>query len=1785
MFKKAKLVFNIVSLVLIAIVLTTLGYSWFTVPRNSIDTSVTGKLVQEYFHCGSGKEDDPFVITRPVHYYHLVEFYQRTSNLPVVYNEDDTVVQFGNELLYFQIGCPEEQLYNPSLRPEVDDDTEFYVFDYTNWGQVNKTTNANGDKTQVLNMAYYSAENSLLPVGSSEVPFYGVIEGNNITIQNLSIVASEDVVIDVDGVSTTVTRQTSDLGAFGFIYGGTIINNLYIDSMTITLNGATTDATINTSVTNYEHTASHEEDVYVGLIAGHIQIGASFNNVYVNNSSIIGGAAATCNFGYFGLVDNNDDTTVSTLGEEVAKLRGAGDESGFGGSMDMLSLHTRLKAMSDEAGTNAYYVSSEEIGIDEASGDKWVIDQTLTKAGKNNNNSYHYYDSSTTGGQANLLPYNSGQYMCLYGESIKYPKTVYTYTYKDEYVNGFILSIDDNYLGIDEGALFNFDAEDAAQVWALDNNNHLYTYYAPSGVDNSCVYYLNRNGEINLSLSQTASTTWTIDGDNIYTTSNGKKYYIICDDEWVANNYGWGVTLESSFFKISDGTNYLNTNGSAITTSTSEASATIWAFDGTSGVIYTYVDGNIYYLYGTNGLHLDSTNQTTWSYDSTTGELSYVYNNQTFYLMFDNSWTVSTSVESYTICDSDGHYLNANGITNVSVGTSSNATKWFYNGEDGNICVNINNVIYYLDKDLTLTQTNPQIDWIFDDDSLKYVSNGNDIYLVYEAGAWYALQDKAIYTISNGNSAYLVLTTDGMINSSNDVEGSLAYYNGTNGIISFDYAAVTYYLNKNGIISQTSDNTSWVFNNNTLSYVYGGQTYYLIYNGKDWLVTKDLTTYSFRDANNHYLNLTTDGLAVGTSTDYTHWIYSNTNNGTLSTIINGVTYYLNAKGNISTTSDGTNWLFDANNRLYYNDGTNNQYIIYYENTFIVLPAYTIVKITDGTHYLNATTSGVTSGTSANSATEWLKTDDNKFFIESNGTYYYLTATKSGLSVSTTSMSFTYQNNDLSFVSSGVTYNVSHDGTNWIVYNPNISYYLIQDSRGNYMTGSGTTLGQTTTAASATVWMYNGTSDYISYDYNGTIYYLYASDTNDWKTLSLSASNKSTFTYSDGALKTSNKYVFYNNGSWVIHTSNGFYTIGKTSGGTTYYLNATSTSAFEAGTTQNTATLWKFSGTTSGTIDTGYNGAICYLRNQSNSLKVSTTSTDWTISSLGGNSTKIYSKSSSTGSNRYLRYSSGRFSISITSSNTVATTSVTITNTLTNKNYDSVNISLTNVNVNSTYTKTTINESNVVNITNKNPNYNIITSSDLLNVGMELSDIENRYAEITNGKQLQVITKSKETNVPSGNKTYVPLIADENSDDYAASSKNTGYIIGGAHLEEIGHIQSHMGDIRVSYYTISNHIENSYSTRTKAITKVYTYDGSLQDITNSTNYVAYEQAKENFLETLSKDSRYVYGLHFMNSAISMDHIIEANNVSIFGSTYDVYEFPEDSIDFYAVQRGQIAFFAGTYYSGNTAFFSLHQIFRDDDKKITDIKEIQYVYKHSTQGANSPYVYKYKDNTYGTVDASGKFVELGSLPSNYELAFNTDWLTNPGNFQDNYLYYFEIPCNQGEYALGSVDGEDGAYLCYLDIGTNGGAMLDSMISTEGTDLTNAFPTDFRSYPDTVNTSILQFSITSPADSTEETFKVTVEFDNSSDTCANTPYSNGLYTITVTNLTETNCEMLVLLCDDDGDFTTQFNYAYRIKYINSDNPDGEFIGPVEGIDYWQSANGYLIKPSGAAEQMNFN
>lgn len=295
-----------------------------------------------------------------------------------------------------------------------------------------------------------------------------------------------------------------------------------------------------------------------------------------------------------------------------------------------------------------------------------------------------------------------------------------------------------------------------------------------------------------------------------------------------------------------------------------------------------------------------------------------------------------------------------------------------------------------------------------------------------------------------------------------------------------------------------------------------------------------------------------------------------------------------------------------------------------------------------------------------------------------------------------------------------------------------------------------------------------------------------------------------------------------------------------------------------------------------------------------------------------------------------------------------------------------------------------------------------------------------------------------------NITYFPLITEENS--YAVTGKNTGYVIGGSEDNTTSAYPDKTGDIRVSKYATSN-INKSYNSGN--LTTVYTINSNLQTTQiNSSDYTKYLDSRASFLNMITDGN--VYGLHFMPANININHLVTADYTLINGEEKTNYQMPASSIDFNLMEKGVINFFAGTYFSGNNSFFSLHHIERDENDAITSIKEIAEIYKSNSD--RDPYIYKYTDNTYSD-----------TLTSSYSLTFSTNRIKRQSSITTNAVYYFEIPVNAGEFALGSVDGGTGAYLMYLDIATNGGVDFDADVDTFGS-------VEYRTTPDVAETSIL-------------------------------------------------------------------------------------------------------------------
>ena len=307
--------------------------------------------------------------------------------------------------------------------------------------------------------------------------------------------------------------------------------------------------------------------------------------------------------------------------------------------------------------------------------------------------------------------------------------------------------------------------------------------------------------------------------------------------------------------------------------------------------------------------------------------------------------------------------------------------------------------------------------------------------------------------------------------------------------------------------------------------------------------------------------------------------------------------------------------------------------------------------------------------------------------------------------------------------------------------------------------------------------------------------------------------------------------------------------------------------------------------------------------------------------------------------------------------------------------------------------------------------------------------------------------------------YIPLKFEDNTKSKASLS-NTGYLVGSNILDprygDVGNASPKVASYRL--VNIGNALSNTPYTNLKDTYNASTniqYESSKLEVltynngwfrivdsyneTNATNNTQirnytrktvdelnlkkYNDSRET-IEASLLNSEFIYGIHFDNNAVGVNNLltIPANTARIGGAAVGTtYQVPKGSINFNLKEKGIINFFAGTYNTNdvNLNFFSLHQVFRNGSN-ITDIKEINQIYQNTETGGNS-YVYRYSDNTYSAGTAGG-------------LVFDVRNVLEANAPVKNMLYYFEIPVNAGEYAMGVAGTTQGAYMIYLDLAAN-------------------------------------------------------------------------------------------------------------------------------------------------------
>lgn len=564
----------------------------------------------------------------------------------------------------------------------------------------------------------------------------------------------------------------------------------------------------------------------------------------------------------------------------------------------------------------------------------------------------------------------------------------------------------------------------------------------------------------------------------------------------------------------------------------------------------------------------------------------------------------------------------------------------------------------------------------------------------------------------------------------------------------------------------------------------------------------------------------------------------------------------------------------------------------------------------------------------------------------------------------------------------------------------LPYRFIADSTDNNylsMDKNGNIVNQTSKAL-ASSWFINDQNQIFTRDNKNTQYFL----RNASGTLEITASSgeATSWTYDQNNNQISNGGLYINyseNRGWNLSAS-AYYKI--TDMDSTYWIcnNGTTLTMPNTSNSESNATLWYLDGEN---YATNVNGTKYYLGISSDNSNVVLT----------------------TNQNDAFKFNNGHFSIERTKKFLYWETTIPYYMTTETSNYSGNSL--------------TVSE-------NENQSWQYqIKSYQTAEVSLSISTDDSK-SSIWNE-----ITKTTETPTYWTKPTYYPISGTNGIPD----EKNTGYVVSGAYSATD---YDPWGDIRVSIYSKNRWqgLSNSgVHGESNTLETVYTIDDNGTHTVSSNSFDHYTDSKSKFESILAKDNDYISGLHFMDANISKNHLIEAEYVRIKNQEYhkeDGYELPEDAIDFHLQRKGYVNFFAGTYYTKNNAFFSLHEIERNGSK-ISNIREISEIYENPTAKQAQSYVYKYNDETYSVpflhgsrqgvkYDLNGNpltnTTPTKAKPEGYtKTVFKTSWIGKTSSRLENYCaYYFEIPTNEGEYALGSVPEADGAYLCYLDIGAN-------------------------------------------------------------------------------------------------------------------------------------------------------
>lgn len=737
--------------------------AWF-IPAVSVTNSgeITGVTEGAYYAYGEGTAEKPFGITRPRHLYNLAWLQYLGT-----YNKASE----NGKPYYFELGDN---------------------VDMTDW--------------------------VLPPIGDENTPFYGNFNGNGYVVSNLTI--SNDF-NDLGKHPSTVStfNQPHILGFFGVIgnYSGATLS-AYSSSANEFLNTGLTGLTVKTVLKNS----------LIGIAAGYVDatmknvaVDASTLNVAYSGNDSTSYGSHTSNISDYSLVGYTTKKSSIKKAEETIysvnvssgyefNATDQGESTGWGGSIDMMSVTKRLQTIRDNYATkasasNPFVFREDNIYID------GELDTNQSESYTDDNYYTYLYNSNDAVGHFNFLRESSNEgsrYALMGGGHWETNEYYLSYSHSGHYITDGT-----NYLSLDGNGFQNSNSASDASLWSFpDGSGYIYSSW-----EGTTYYLVNSNGTLSLTTSQSSATTWSLTVEsNVLKITNGNYKLAFYSGNWKLIS-----SLGDTYYTFNNGTNYLGEgdDNNEIETVTS-ANAAHWSIDGNGHYYYIsnsikYYLGRYYYYTYRNRRYSESEAlqvcaiaeediddyftyyELNGNYLQTQGKYvsNRALNNGTFYVRYNSGWTSTRDTSNRTAITRNTNHVTIPNYDNLGINDTTNnvVTK---KGPDNYLDKNETGMNYE-DNDVTyfpLSTVNNTNNFNPSDNNTAYVVGGSAIksnttslssnltnvrfgyYPIVRESSWWGDDQLNIdFNTSSGEFTKIYTINDSSTSEPTDITNSTAY--------------------------------------------------------------------------------------------------------------------------------------------------------------------------------------------------------------------------------------------------------------------------------------------------------------------------------------------------------------------------------------------------------------------------------------------------------------------------------------------------------------------------------------------------------------------------------------------------------------------------------------------------------------------------------------------------------------------------------------------------------------------------------------------------------------------------------------------------------------------------------------------------------------------------------------------------------------------------------------------------------------------------------------------------